>query len=109
MIDEALANTDILCLPYDINAFKIRASAMHYKASDYLKPVITFSGTQFAEDISEFKSGFVASDIDKFCEALINLNSSQIYDWKKGCRDYNLTRNKINLDFLDLGYENTNS
>jgi glycosyltransferase involved in cell wall biosynthesis len=106
VIDEALSNTDVLCLPYDIKAFKIKASAMHYKASDYLKPVITFAGTEFAEEINDFKSGFVALNIDQFCNALINLNLSQISDWKNGCHNYNLSRNKSNLYFLNLGHEN---
>ena len=109
VIDEALSNTDVLCLPYNVNAFRVKASAMHYKASDYLKPVITFAGTEFAEEIYDFKSGFIAKDVNEICKVLINLNLSQINDWKNGCHNYNLSRNKINIDFLDLGYENTNS
>ena len=44
--------------------------------------------------------------VKQFQEALINLNSSQISNWKNGCHNYNLSRNKINMDFLNLGYEN---
>ena len=61
---------------------------------------------EFAEEINDFKSGFVALNIDQFYDALINLNLSQISDWKNGCHNYNLSRNKSNLYFLNLGHEN---
>ena len=102
IIHEALIRTDVLCLPYDVQAFKFKASAMHYKASDYLKPIITFSGTEFAREIEKFESGTSAADTNELCEKIITLTSSQISYWQNGCRNYNLFRNSLNIDFLDL-------
>ena len=101
-IEEALINTQVLCLPYNVSAFKFKASAMHYQSSDYEKPVITFSGTEFADDIKEFKAGAIVKDVSELCEVILNLNSSLISDWKKGCREYNSSRNRSNLEFLGL-------
>ena len=102
VIEQALATSDVLCLPYNVSAFKHKASAMHYQSSDYKKPVLTFDGTEFADDIKNFKSGASAKDLSELCKIISDLSPLQIKEWKKGCENYNIFRNSTNLEFLDL-------
>jgi glycosyltransferase involved in cell wall biosynthesis len=101
-ITKMIQKTDIMCLPYDVNAFRYKASAMFYKSSDFKIPIITFLGTGFAEDVLNFNCGFAGKDLESIINEIINLNSNQINAWKKGCEIYNSFRNNSNLIFLDI-------
>jgi hypothetical protein len=97
-----LKKTSVLCLPYNVEAFKMHASAMLYQAMDYLKPVLSFDGTSFSQDILEFNSGAVAKTSIELCDLLINVDTEQVNSWVEGCIAYNVYRTSSNIKFLGL-------
>ena len=97
-----LKKTSLLCLPYNIDAFSLHASAMLYQSMDFLKPVLSFDGTSFSKDILEFNSGAVAKTINELCDQLINIDNKQVNSWVEGCRTFNVYRNSSNKKFLEL-------
>ena len=97
-----LKKTSVLCLPYNIEAFRLHTSAMLYQSMDYLKPVLSFDGTSFSKDILEFNLGAVAKTRNELCELIINIDAKQLNSWIEGCKTYNLYRNSVNKKFLDL-------
>ena len=97
-----LQKTSILCLPYNIEAFKVHASAMLYQSMDYLKPVLSFDGTSFSKDILEFNSGAVAHTSTELSDLLIKVDIKQINTWVEGCIAYNVYRISSNIKFLGL-------
>lgn len=101
MID-SLKNSTLICLPYDVDAFKYNSSAMMYESTDYLVPVITFCGSAFATDVDDFSCGVTVKDQDEMINKMINLDSNLVSDWTRGCSSYNHYRNKSNLIFLNL-------
>jgi hypothetical protein len=102
MMISALKSSTVICLPYDVDAFKLNSSAMMYQASDYLLPIFTFSGSAFATDVERFKCGRVAQDEEHLIEILADLNHIQISNWVNGCINYNSFRNESNYTFLNI-------
>jgi glycosyltransferase involved in cell wall biosynthesis len=102
---ESLKNSTLICLPYDVDAFKYNSSAMMYESTDYLVPVITFYGSAFATDVDDFFCGVTVKNKDEMIDQLINLDSKLVNKWIKGCSSYNDYRNKSNLSFLHLNFE----
>ena len=99
---ESLKNTTLICLPYDVDAFKYNSSAMMYESTDYLVPVITFCGSAFAADVDDFFCGVTVRDQDEMVDQMINLDSNLVNKWIEGCFRYNNYRNESNLGFLSL-------
>jgi glycosyltransferase involved in cell wall biosynthesis len=100
--DEALKISSVICLPYNIQAFKFNSSAMMYNSSDYLVPILTFSGSAFASDVIEFSCGVALKNRSDMILTLNSISLSTIHKWVDGCKAYNLFRNQINLDFLEI-------
>ena len=98
----ALLQTDIICLPYDIKKFRYNASAMMYQSADYLVPILTFSGSAFAAEIDEFGFGIVAEGEIDLIAKIRSLDVKVINKWIEGCRQYNQYRNMTNYNFLQL-------
>jgi glycosyltransferase involved in cell wall biosynthesis len=101
-LEEALSLSSVICLPYNVLAFKLNSSAMMYNSSDYLVPIITFEGSAFARDVSEFSCGLALKDRSDMIEALNSINLTMIQRWIDGCESYNHFRNQTNLDFLEI-------
>ena len=99
---KALERSNIICLPYDINAFKFNASAMMYQASDFLVPTLTFDGSAFADDVKSFGNGIVVKNRAEMIKVLNTLNSDKIQLWIGGCKRYNEYRNQSNNVFLEI-------
>jgi hypothetical protein len=102
IMDKALLRSTLICLPYDVMAFKYNSSAMMYQSSDYLVPIITFTGSAFSSDIRDFRCGISASNEDEVINKLKCIDFEEINDYIDGCRNYNEFRNKSNYIFLDL-------
>jgi glycosyltransferase involved in cell wall biosynthesis len=101
MID-ALSKSSLICLPYDVIAFKYNSSAMMYQAADFLVPILTFSGSAFAEEVEQFGCGLVANSEEELISKLIKLDFELINTWIDGCIKYNDFRNKSNSIFLGI-------
>ncbi len=102
VMESLLKQTSVLCLPYNIEAFRVHASAMLYQSMDYLKPVAGFDGTSFSKDILKFNLGAVAKNSNELCDQLINIDIEKVNSWVEGCKTYNMYRNESNKKFLDL-------
>jgi glycosyltransferase involved in cell wall biosynthesis len=98
----ALSDSSLLCLPYDVKAFEYNSSAMMYQAMDYLVPVLTFSGSAFAEDVTKFNCGLVANDKEDMIDKLSIIDFNEINAWIEGCKKYNDYRSKSNHIFLEI-------
>ena len=101
MVD-ALSKSSLICLPYDIIAFKYNSSAMMYQAADFLVPILTFSGSAFAEEVEQFGCGLVADNEEDLISKIISLDLELINTWIDGCKRYNDFRSKSNYIFLDI-------
>jgi glycosyltransferase involved in cell wall biosynthesis len=101
-LEEALSLSSVICLPYNVLAFKLNSSAMMYNSSDYFVPIITFEGSAFARDVSEFSCGLALKDRSDMIKALNSINLTMIQRWIDGCKSYNQFRNQTNLDFLEI-------
>jgi glycosyltransferase involved in cell wall biosynthesis len=99
---KALEASSLICLPYDISAFKFNASAMMYQASDFLVPTITFDGSAFAEDVKTFGNGIAVKNRSEMIKVLNALNTNEIQSWIDGCKRYNDYRNSTNNVFLEI-------
>lgn len=66
----ALESIDCLILPYDVNTYRFRGSAMLYEAIDRLKPVIAPSGTGLGQTIRLFGLGFTYNENSVWPEIL---------------------------------------
>lgn len=97
-----LHKTSVLCLPYDVEAFRLHASAMLYQSMDYLKPVFSFDGTSFSKDILKFNLGAVAKTSNELCDQLVDIDIKKVNSWVEGCKAYNKYRNLSNKKFLGL-------
>jgi glycosyltransferase involved in cell wall biosynthesis len=101
MVD-ALSKSSLICLPYDVVAFKYNSSAMMYQAADFLVPILTFSGSAFAEEVEHFECGLVADNEEELISKIINLDLGLINKWIDGCKRYNDFRSKSNHVFLGI-------
>ena len=99
---KALEASSLICLPYDVNAFKFNASAMMYQASDFLVPTITFEGSAFAYDVKTFGNGIAVKNRAEMIKVLNALNINEIQSWVDGCKRYNDYRNSTNKMFLEI-------
>jgi len=100
--DQALRTSSVICLPYNVQAFKFNSSAMMYNSSDYLVPILTFSGSAFASDVIEFSCGVALKNRSDMILTLNSITLSTIHKWVDGCKAYNLFRNETNFDFLEI-------
>ena len=101
-MNEALLRSSLICLPYDINSFKYNSSAMMYQSTDHLVPILTFSGSAFAEEVEKFNCGLVAIDREDLINKITILDLDLINTWITGCKQYNDYRSKSNYLFLDI-------
>ena len=98
----ALSMSSLICLPYDAIAFKYNSSAMMYQSADYLVPILTFSGSAFAEEVDTFQCGLVAIDEEDLINKVSRLDFKVVNTWIEGCKRYNDYRNKSNYIFLNI-------
>lgn len=101
-MNDALLGSTLICLPYDPIAFEFNSSAMMYQATDYLLPVMTYSGSAFAAEVDQFQCGIVAQNLEDLIEKIDSFQPNQISNWIGGCVKYNEFRNSSNSVFLDL-------
>ena len=101
-LEESFEQSDIIVLPYNIEAFKYNASATLYQAMDFEIPVITFLGSGFSDDIEKYKSGLTVKNISDMITVISTLDRNSIFSLQQGCHDYNLARNLQNVEFLNL-------
>ncbi len=101
-MNDALLGSTLICLPYNPIAFAFNSSAMMYQATDYLLPVMTFSGSAFAEEVDLFQCGIVAQNLEDLIEKIHSFQPNHIPDWISGCVKYNEFRNTSNSVFLNL-------
>ena len=71
----AFINIDVVCLPYNVESYKLNASALAYRAADNLTAVATFKGSAFANEIEIFGIGLVASDLDALISEMSNFDT----------------------------------
>jgi len=100
--EQALRISSVICLPYNVQAFKFNSSAMMYNSCDYLVPILTFSGSAFASDVTEFSCGKALKNRSDMISTLSSITPSTVHKWVDGCKAYNLFRNQTNLDFLEI-------
>lgn len=67
---EVIRSCDILVLPYDIDTYRFRGSAMLFEAADMLKPIIAPKGTGLGETVEEYGLGVTYSQDLPWIEVL---------------------------------------
>ena len=93
----AFNNIDLVCLPYNVESYKLNASALAYRAADNLTAVATFKGSAFANEVEKFGIGLVADDLEDLISEMIKFDA-------KSCRariaEYNKVRITSNRNLL---------
>ena len=102
VLQSAITNSDLLCLPYSVTSFKLNASAMFYNSCDMLVPVITFFGSGFSADVQKFNCGSVVNSLEEMILNISQINDESLLKWRLGCSEFNRYRNEKNLEFLDI-------
>lgn len=101
-LEEAFFETDLLILPYNVEAFKFNASATLYQSMDFEVPVITFENSGFSDDVKKYSSGIVVKDLQQMVSEIISIDKINLHEFKIGCQKYNLARDLENSNFLNI-------
>ena len=101
LMKKTLKQTSILLLLYDVNFYRTNASAMAYRAADYLLPIITYSGSAFANEISKFHLGKVIDNISDLKSAIEEIVTSY-KEIQLNIDSYNTLRQSTNYRILYL-------
>ena len=102
LMEELVRKSTLLCLPYSTEKYLLNASAMAYEAADFLKPILTFAGSAFADETIEHGIGIVVENLEEMINTIIRLDPSSILQLQKNIRRYNQYRNEANCRFLEL-------
>jgi glycosyltransferase involved in cell wall biosynthesis len=102
LMEDLVRKSTLLCLPYSIEKYLLNASAMAYEAADFLKPILTFAGTAFADETLEHGIGIVVENLEEMIHTLIRFDLSSIPQFQENIRRYNQYRNDANCRFLEL-------
>ena len=99
LLGELIGRCDALILPYDAISYSMAASAVVYQSSNLLVPVLVSEGTGFAQECKDFGIGEIFSNTQEVAFKLGILLSG---DSREKIRHYNLKRNYVASEFLDL-------
>lgn len=99
---DSIYRSDYLVLPYDPSHYRRNASAMAYLAAEQLKPVLTLTGSAFANEVEKFSIGLVYPSIDKLIEGIKKIVEGESRINSDDIVRYNTYRNNSNLRFLGL-------
>jgi glycosyltransferase involved in cell wall biosynthesis len=72
MLEQFQLSTMVL-LPYDRETYRLRGSAAMMEAVSFARPIVTLSGTAFAEQISWYRLGRVVDDVSQMADAVIEI------------------------------------
>jgi len=96
-ISEAFTEIDLICLPYNVESYKLNASALAYRAADNLTAVATFKGSAFANEIEKFGIGLVVDDLEDLIAKIYGFDTEGS---KAQIVTYNQVRLQSNLKLI---------
>lgn len=96
-ISEAFSQLDLICLPYNVESYKLGASALAYRAADNLITVATFRGSAFAHEIEKFGIGLVVDDLEGMISQMSEFKPEST---KAQILEYNRVRLQSNLQLI---------
>jgi len=99
VLDQTIADMDLIVLPYRLENYKIAGSGILFLACDFRVPVATTKGLAFSWDIEQYQLGFTFIDAAEFCYKVQTFES---LDSQLQIDIYNEARNKANSAFLKL-------
>lgn len=99
ILDKAIADMDLLVLPYRLENYKVAGSGILFLACDFRVPVAATEGLAFSWDIEQYQIGFTFIDAKEFCYKIRSFKSSNS---QLQIDTYNKARNKANSAFLKL-------
>ena len=99
LLEELIGKCDALILPYDAISYSMAASAVVYQSANLLVPVLVSEGTGFAQECIEFGIGEIFSSAEEVALKLRVLLSD---DKSENIRTYNIKRNEVVSEFLNL-------
>ncbi|WP_320196487.1 hypothetical protein [Agrobacterium rosae] len=70
---EHYSNSSALLLPYDNNIYERRGSAGMMEGISFCRPVITYDGSAFADQVRYYGCGVVVSSLDQMVDAIFEL------------------------------------
>lgn len=101
LMKKTLINSSILVLFYDVNFYRTNASAMAYRAADYLLPIVTYTGSAFANEIDQFNLGVVITEVIELKSAIHNIVTNYA-QFQNNIRNYNELRQNLNSTTLNF-------
>ena len=99
ILDQSIADMDLIVLPYRLENYKIAGSGILFLACDFRIPVATTAGLAFSWDIEQYQLGFTFTDATDFCNRVKFLDRLNLHSQ---IDIYNEARNKANSAFLKL-------
>lgn len=99
VLDQTIADMDLIVLPYRLENYKIAGSGILFLASDFGVPVAATKNLAFTWDIDQYQLGFSFIDAAEFGQRILSLKHSN-YDSKINV--YNEARNNANTKFLGI-------
>jgi hypothetical protein len=96
-ISDAFTQISLICLPYNVDSYKLGASALAYRAADNLTAVATFRGSAFANEIERFGIGLVVDDLEGLIRGMAEFDTESS---KTKIAEYNRIRHQSNLHLI---------
>ena len=96
-MSKAFSSVDLVCLPYNVESYKLNASALAYRAADNLTAVATFRGSAFANEIEKFGIGLVVDDLHDLIHGMCRFDTMRT---RARIVEYNKIRLQSNRDLL---------
>lgn len=96
-ISKAFTQINLICLPYNVESYKLGASALAYRAADNLTAVATFRGSAFANEIERFGIGLVVDDLEGLIRGMSEFDTEKS---KTKIIEYNRVRVQSNLNLI---------
>jgi hypothetical protein len=96
-ISEAFTQINLICLPYNVDSYKLSASALAYRAADNLTAVATFRGSAFANEIERYGIGLVVEDLEGLIRGMSEFDTEES---KTKIVEYNRVRVQSNLNLI---------
>lgn len=70
---EQYRNCSAVLLPYDVDVYRMRGSAVLMEAACLGRPIVTIDGSAFAEQVSYYGLGVVVENVDGMARAILSM------------------------------------
>lgn len=94
---EVYAKADLVLLPYSVETYKYRGSAVLQESISFEKPVLSYDGTGFSDLIKIYENGFLCKDMDELVHQIYRIKNNEAF-----VKDLSLVKEEYISDFSEI-------